>query len=132
MATPRLIDDFFRGDTVDWTIYETDEDGARVDIAGFRYAATLKSDLDDPDDAALWQIVVDVPDDQGLINEWPMVVKCEPASTDTPTTPPDHNRDTPAGRYWFDLTRILAGDPPHRRTVARQRVKCLKDVTRSL
>ncbi len=134
MASDALLESFFRGDTVDWTVYETDENGDRVDIAGFRYVATLKEDIDLPDSEAAWQIVVDVPDNQGVIHEWPMVVKAQPAAGDPDPppagTPPDHNRDTDPGTYRFDLVRVLNGDPPHRTTLVSQKVKVRADVTR--
>jgi hypothetical protein len=114
------IRDFYRGDTKRYK-FTFSKNGSPVNLTGYEIWFTVKANLDDLDSAAILQVKATAGGDPGDdVANGIMYVTAD--STDTEVEP---------GSYQYDFQRVIPGAPPDVRTLDKDKVKILPDVTRS-
>jgi len=115
------INDFYMGDTktLNFTITKS-SDNSTIDISGWEIYVTFKEDKEDPDGDALLQKVFVMPADANASIGIGVGI----------LTSDDTNQFTEAGNYYYDIQRVITGDPPDVATLEVGKVKVMYGVTR--
>ncbi len=110
---------FFRGDTRVYPVSFKDKTGTPIDISGHELWFTLKRDPKDEDKDAVFQKMVVFPSDENSRNG---AGEMRLESNETDTIPPL--------TYFYDLQKVIPGDPPDVATLAFGKVSVMADITR--
>lgn len=115
------INDFYMGDTktLNFTITRA-SDNSTIDISGWEIYVTFKLEKDDADgDAVLQKVFVMPADGNAAIGVGVGIL-----------TSDDTNQFTEESKYYYDIQRVITGDPPDVATLEIGRVKVSYGVTR--
>ncbi|MBF0309815.1 MAG: hypothetical protein HQL56_09830 [Magnetococcales bacterium] len=119
MASNPSISSFFRGDTKVVFFAFEENDGTPIDINGHELWFTLKTNLADPDQEAVFQKrVIFPPGPDAILGIGTLTLE----STETETIEP--------GTFFYDLQRVIPGTPPKVTTLVSGRLSVFPDVTR--
>lgn len=111
------LPNFYRGDTYPIRLQFSDPStGQAIDITGWVFTVTIKTNATDPDNTALIQIQVVASGSEAIAGEVTVTL----SSTDT---------DIAVGTYVMDIQRAITGTPPDILTVIKQNITVLQDVT---
>ena len=120
MAVVRdVTEEMFRGDGRDYEVAITDEDDVAVDITGAKLWFTLKSDYDDIDADAEFQLSSAVASEIALTDPVNGIAEIYISN--------DNTKDLLGQTYYFDVQLVELGEQP--RTVIRGSMKIKPDVT---
>lgn len=117
-----IIEDFYNGDTVKWNLEFTDDNDDPIDISGWEFITTFKSDITQSDSEADLQVTVAAPAN----------AMSQAGSIDI-ILPSDKTINLlPKTKYDMDIQRKINGTPPDILTIHAQSIKILYGVTQSV
>ena len=113
------LPNFYRGDTLKISAEFTEDDGTVIDITGWIFFVTLKSDPEADDDDAELEYEVTAP--ANADSEAGQIILDIPYTLTAPLIPNT--------LYYMDIQRVIPGSPLDVATLHKQTIRVLRDIT---